>query len=327
MSTIGPFETRRVMDPRCGPTETQSCWLGLEPLDRAWQVGRTSKLPILPRASCIRSGSCAAASSRFSTLHLSGRSDQRAASMSSNPSSDDTTHTANIDATNVQSSHTMALPRFNSRPAPPREPNNINIPKITPLSSKASAETIDVDADDKSTDDKSTAGSSNSEPKLEKKSALPKIVPTSDQSPETLAEGLEGKYVDEFGNILDWDGTVLGRVEGDLPSMVGRPVSEDGKIIDLDGETAGYVSENYSKPPLKPLAGNLKTDDAGNIYNGDGQIIGKLTPPEEKDGDKAPDSDKKSAATPSPSEVYLDVKSTHDGIQLIIKIPTVFKSG
>ncbi|UKZ66105.1 uncharacterized protein TrAtP1_007287 [Trichoderma atroviride] len=32
-------------------------------------------------------------------------------------------------------------------------------------------------------------------------------------------------------------------------------------------------------------------------------------------------------APPGPSDVYLDVKSTHDGIQLIIRIPTVFRNG
>ena len=47
---------------------------------------------------------------------------------------------------------------------------------------------------------------------------IPKITPLSGPSPSELARGLEGKFVDEFGNILDWDGTVLGRVDGDLPN-------------------------------------------------------------------------------------------------------------
>ncbi|KAG6992150.1 hypothetical protein FocnCong_v019505 [Fusarium oxysporum f. sp. conglutinans] len=34
---------------------------------------------------------------------------------------------------------------------------------------------------------------------------------TQSQSPERLAAGLDGKYIDEFGNILDWDGPRRGR--------------------------------------------------------------------------------------------------------------------
>ncbi|KAF4958066.1 hypothetical protein FGADI_2696 [Fusarium gaditjirri] len=163
------------------------------------------------------------------------------------------------------------------------------------------------------------------------------------QSPEKLASGLDGKYVDEFGNILDWDGTVLGRVEGDLPSMVGRPVMPNGQVLDEDGEVAGHVCENYIKPALKPLAaGGLKVDDEGNIYDDQGNRIGKLDKPmPSQDGtDKGKEREQAQGAgstgtannanapkppgAPRPDELFLDVKSTYDGIQLIIKIPTVF---
>lgn len=165
------------------------------------------------------------------------------------------------------------------------------------------------------------------------------------QSPASLAEGLVGKYVDEFGNILEWNGTVLGRAEGDLPSMVGRPVSETGEILDADGEVAGHVSENYARPPpLEELEGGLRVDNAGNIYSQGGEVIGKLnekpSTTEKKEEEGKPSSSSghagasgsnkcscnapKPSAAPSPSEIYLDVKSTFDGIQLIIKIPTVF---
>ncbi|KAI6778966.1 uncharacterized protein J7T54_002608 [Emericellopsis cladophorae] len=156
-----------------------------------------------------------------------------------------------------------------------------------------------------------------------------------------LAEGLEGKYVDEFGNVLDWDGTVKGRVEGDLPSMVGRPVSANGDVLDAEGEVVGHVSENHDQPPLKELDGGLRVDDMGNIYSADGSIIGKLNEPPPKKADeekpqeqeKQPEAEKKKpcgcsapqpASAPRPSEIYLDVKSTFDGIQIILKIPTIF---
>lgn len=121
---------------------------------------------------------------------------------------------------------------------------------------------------------------------------------------------------------------MLGRVAGDLPSMVGRPVSTSGEILDPDGQVVGHVCENYSKPALKPLGGGLQVDDVGNIYDGEGNVVGKLNAPggkgketneTSKNGQSAP-----AAPTLRPDEMCLDVKSTYDGIQLIIKIPTVF---
>ena len=180
-----------------------------------------------------------------------------------------------------------------------------------------------------------------SESQNEQTEKVPKI--THIESGESLAfraRGLAGKFVDEFGNILDWDGTVLGSVQGDLPSMVGQPVSESGEVLDSTGEVVGYVSENYANPPtLRELQGGLKVDKEGNIYDNEGIIVGrmnKLPRQSEKPGkgdgvnasgskaaqEKASDALK--TAAPSPSEIYLDVKSTHEGSQLIIKIPTVF---
>ncbi|KAM5385301.1 hypothetical protein ACJZ2D_001262 [Fusarium nematophilum] len=172
---------------------------------------------------------------------------------------------------------------------------------------------------------------------------IPRIKPVEDDTapkpPEELAAGLEGKYVDEFGNILDWDGTVLGRVEGDLPSMVGRPVEASGEVKDEEGEVAGKVCESYitpgdddKKPELKPLGGGLQVDDEGNIYDDEGNAVGKLNKPpaaegskdKEESGKDGQSSAPKPAVAPRPDELYLDVKSTFDGIQLIIKIPTVF---
>ncbi|KOS21243.1 hypothetical protein ESCO_004550 [Escovopsis weberi] len=163
------------------------------------------------------------------------------------------------------------------------------------------------------------------------------------------ARGLAGKYIDEFGNVLDWDGTVLGSVQGDLPSMVGRPVSESGYVVDSTGEMVGYVSENFTDsqqpqthsphPPLPPreIDRSLKVDEHGNILDANGEVVGKMKDHSRAGGTggfgsghdkgkakKGETGAGPSAATPSPSEVYLDVKSTHDGIQLVIKIPTVF---
>lgn len=219
----------------------------------------------------------------------------------------------------VESSKTWAIPTANFKPRPipqhqassasskSAKKDHLNMPEMKPMpdfASKAPKNHIEI----------------------------PKITPmSSDAEPSRLAVGLEGKYVDEFGNILEDDGTVLGRVEGDLPTMIGRPVSKSGEILDADGEVAGYVCENLIKPTLRALGGGLQVDSTGKIYDGEGNVVGNLnnTPHGERlkaSATGSNDLSSKPSATPSPSEIYLDVKSTHDGIQLIIKIPTVFKS-
>ncbi|ROT42599.1 hypothetical protein SODALDRAFT_19121 [Sodiomyces alkalinus F11] len=188
---------------------------------------------------------------------------------------------------------------------------------------------------------------------------IPKVTPISSglAIPPNLAElveGLEGKYVDEFGNILDWDGQVLGRAAGDLPSMIGRPVSSTGEIMDEDGQVVGYVAENDvvqrpstppSPQPIQGMGNGLKVDHHGNILDASGNVVGHFDPDhlarqasgrrtgtgsrsrprpsQEARGRSRP----RPTAAPSPSEIYLDVKSTNDGVQLIIKIPTVFNGG
>lgn len=103
--------------------------------------------------------------------------------------------------------------------------------------------------------------------------------------------------------------------------MIGRPVTATGEIFDQDGELVGHVSENHKRPNLKPLSGSLKVDDEGNIYDDAGNVVGKIHDPQKS---AEPGDAPKPASAPRPDELYLDVKSTFDGIQLIIKIPTVF---
>ncbi|KAM0331039.1 hypothetical protein ACHAPQ_006256 [Fusarium lateritium] len=230
------------------------------------------------------------------------------------------------------------VPVRDGRGSSPKVSNpEIRIPRITPVSDSTDQPQHQPHQDSK------PQPQSQSEPQPQSSASTSTSSSSSSQHQE-LASGLDGKYVDEFGNILGWDGTVLGRVEGDLPSMVGRPVMPSGEVLDEDGEVAGHVCDNYTKPDLKPLAGGLKVDDEGNIYNDQGNKIGKLDKPindgpENVPGSKDANADGKAQgqgqgsgvnippkppAPPRPDELFLDVKSTYDGIQLTIKIPTVF---
>lgn len=208
---------------------------------------------------------------------------------------------------------------------------------------------------------------------------------------------LVGKTIDEFGDVLDDEGAVLARVEGDLPSMVGRTISNArGDVLGDDGELLGYVAEvetgegqqqeSKEQPPTWDLAevmkamaaagqgpGGLRVDPFGNILDAEGNVVGsfhdnktgfgkkvqegnsgksgkpgkarsKQSDSEQKhetagSGDQAESSSESrprenaqshrkqpEERKPSPSDIFLDVKSTTEGIQLTIRIPTVFNS-
>ncbi|KAJ0161290.1 hypothetical protein CTA2_6472 [Colletotrichum tanaceti] len=246
---------------------------------------------------------------------------------------------------------------------------NQNAPRAPPPSA---TETADNGTDEASPNAQPSSSSSQGTPEPQEKNApiqIPKVTSltsglTLPPNLAELAQGLDGKYVDEFGNILDWNGQVLGRVEGDLPSMIGRPVAVTGEIFSEEGEVVGYVAENDTIPPAppspKPIEGmgdGLKVDHMGNILDKNNNVVGhfdgaplaKSLQQTGQAGNSGQSSGARpghipdtrtscpqctahqakppSSTTPSPSEIFLDVKSTNDGIQLIIKIPTVFHGG
>ncbi|KAI6364796.1 hypothetical protein MCOR25_005588 [Pyricularia grisea] len=216
--------------------------------------------------------------------------------------------------------------------------------------------------------------------------------------PRWVTERLIGKRIDEYGDIVDDDGKVLGRVAGDLPSMVGRTVlNQRGDILGDDGELLGYVAEvtpskgkqneaaddgddmeKYTdeeddgapRSPPKSIdqytgksSASLQVDHRGNILDSYGNIIGHFRdnlrnpkteaeikaeerqqqrassreqeqsgPSNSKTKEKPADDRPPNAAAwrkenESPSDIFLDVKSTTEGIQLTIRIPTVFPNG
>ncbi|KAI0851199.1 hypothetical protein F5Y00DRAFT_267894 [Daldinia vernicosa] len=181
---------------------------------------------------------------------------------------------------------------------------------------------------------------------------IPKITPIGMAPPPDLlrlAHGLSGGVIDDVGSIVDTSGKVLGHATGDLPAMVGRTVADNGEVYGESGEVIGYVSENFTGPPPpvdipENVLEGLKIDHDGNILDTNGNIIGRFNekaeenenlasfmkrpkPDESQADDRKPD-DKKPKVNAhtggSPSDIFLDVKSTTDGIQLTIRIPTTF---
>lgn len=237
--------------------------------------------------------------------------------------------------------------------------------------------------------------SSQPTPPPEESTPKPKKQPVHEVSKKHLV----GRKIDEFGDIIDEDGAVLGRVEGDLPSMIGRSISNArGDVLGDNRELLGYVAEvetaGEEHPPqeqaptwsltevMQAMAaagkgpGGLRVDPFGNILDGEGNVVGSFhdnvsgfgkknspakggntpvsQPNENKSRPRAPktkpspqkgearantepssqpeqrenaQSHRKEDPKESPSDIFLDVKSTTEGIQLTIRIPTVFNSG
>ncbi|GAP86739.1 putative lea domain protein [Rosellinia necatrix] len=174
---------------------------------------------------------------------------------------------------------------------------------------------------------------------------IPKISHIDSSAPAgllRLAKGLAGHVIDDVGNVVDESSDeVLGHVTGDLPAMVGKKVSDDGEVYGDEGQIVGYVSENFISPPSpteipSDVLGRLRVDHQGNILDSDGKIIGKFhqpphpskssaSRPSQKEEPEEEQKPKLNANTGgSPSDLFLDVKSTTDGIQLTIRIPTTF---
>jgi hypothetical protein len=170
--------------------------------------------------------------------------------------------------------------------------------------------------------------------------------------PRFLTARLVGKTIDEYGDVCEGD-DVLGRVAGDLPDMVGRVVSnENGDVLGDDGELLGYVEHvttdaerramqearkrreaAAAAQPLDEFTGGgshaFRVDADGNILDGQGNVVGKMNKKETDQEKKEPGPPPVNAEShrkegESPSDIFLDVKSTTEGIQLTIRIPTVF---
>ena len=149
-------------------------------------------------------------------------------------------------------------------------------------------------------------------------------LPQEDPEQESLFAGLEGLHVVEDGYVEDEGGHKVGYVtEGDSKKLIGRAVDEDGDIIDKNGSVvghadrweepeeeeqipeevdlsflqgkevnkAGYVIGDEGIPvavlvegKAKDLAGK-QLDDQGQLWNDKGQVIGRveLIPEEERD--------------------------------------------
>ena len=150
-----------------------------------------------------------------------------------------------------------------------------------------------------------------------------------------------GRAVSAGGKVFDTSGDVAGHVSENYinsstptedHSSKRLKMDHTGTIYDHNGEVVGKMKDHSNESN----AGNTGRNNNNNTTStgcarcqerdrrSDPSHENAAPPRAQEDGTGGTTNVPHRTATPSPSEIYLDVKSTHDGIQLIIKIPTIF---
>jgi hypothetical protein len=106
------------------------------------------------------------------------------------------------------------------------------------------------------------------------------LIPSSEREQgDGIFYGLEGLVVTKGGTITDLTSYIVGRlVEGDMLRLNGRAVDEDGDIIDKVGNVIGRAERWIAEET--PRNGNPMNDrkihQEGEVRKGDGNLIGQL---------------------------------------------------
>ncbi|RAL14087.1 LEA domain protein [Aspergillus homomorphus CBS 101889] len=101
-----------------------------------------------------------------------------------------------------------------------------------------------------------------------------------EQKPEGPFFGFDNAVVGKDGVVTDGTDRIIGRViEGDAKRLQGRKVDEDGEILDKNGNSIGKAERwepEEKKRNINPMAGR-KVNKEGEVRDADGNLIGKLT--------------------------------------------------
>ncbi|GAB7341509.1 hypothetical protein MBLNU457_7729t2 [Dothideomycetes sp. NU457] len=102
-----------------------------------------------------------------------------------------------------------------------------------------------------------------------------------EQTPEDLS-ALAGCTVNKAGNVVDSNGTIIGRVaEGDVQTMIGKKVDGQGQIWDNAGQVVGRaeLAKGQDTSAEGPFAGfeDAQVSKDGTVVTPAGDIIGRVT--------------------------------------------------
>ncbi|KAK4454425.1 hypothetical protein QBC34DRAFT_159302 [Podospora aff. communis PSN243] len=151
---------------------------------------------------------------------------------------------------------------------------------------------------------------------IEKKS--PAQSPRGKGMPRSLFEVVGGSkaalMVDGEGNILDGEGNVVGRFHDNNNPVMRRRREEEEERERAKGETSRGEERREERPvpPQQPVPEQREERQE--------------RPPRRTEEERRENAQawRKENPGESPSDIFLDVKSTTEGIQLTIRIPTVF---
>ncbi|KAK3687476.1 hypothetical protein B0T22DRAFT_478794 [Podospora appendiculata] len=151
------------------------------------------------------------------------------------------------------------------------------------------------------------------------------------QSPRSLFE-IMGRsnaslMVDHQGNILDAEGNVVGKFH-DNNNPLHRAAREEEEKKRKEEEATPKQPEREPPPPPLPAAAGPASSEQEQTAPEPEAGQGKPNPPRRTEEERRENAAawRKENPGESPSDIFLDVKSTTEGIQLTIRIPTVFGS-
>lgn len=155
---------------------------------------------------------------------------------------------------------------------------------------------------------------------------------------KTLAEMMgranASLMVDPSGNILDANGNVVGKLH-DNNNPEHRKEREEQERARLTQqapavESAATESARAAREEKKPEPASASSQPESEEGEGDGEESSEKPNYQRRTEDERRQNAqawRKEAPGESPSDIFLDVKSTTEGIQLTIRIPTVFGNG
>ncbi|KAB8265742.1 hypothetical protein BDV32DRAFT_115803 [Aspergillus pseudonomiae] len=129
------------------------------------------------------------------------------------------------------------------------------------------------------------------------------------------AKRLQGRKVDEDGDILDKNGNTIGRAERWEPEekqrsvnpMAGRKVTREGEVRDIDGNLIGKLTSGN----LATLVGK-EIDDNGFVVDNDGNKLGECTLLENLPAEEEEEEVVEEEPGPSPEELEEQKKAEED---------------
>jgi len=126
--------------------------------------------------------------------------------------------------------------------------------------------------------------------------------------------------VDHTGNILDSQGNVVGKFH-DNNNPLHRKEREEREATERKRESRTAETQRGEAPPPTPPRPQPSQEEPRQPAAEPGQSRPRRTEDERRQNAEAW---RKENPGESPSDIFLDVKSTTEGIQLTIRIPTVF---